>query len=159
LGLVGLGLGVIASASIGRTRMAAKLQAGVAPRTEPAPPVLADPYRPGQAPDRLIREPLRPALDHLVKLRRRRITRAVVGLGLLVAALTCAVVGGQRIRDREQTWAAGVEPLDTVDTYVVGKSERLGLGFIHTEVGVTYIDHRGRPHREHVSATSLGHAP
>lgn len=155
LGLAGLGLAGIASAFIHRKRLRATLQAGIAPRTEPPAPELADPYRPGQS-DRLITEALRPSVAHLAKLRRKRILRASAAVVLLGTALGCALVGGQRIREREHTWQAGIDP---IEEEVVGKSERVGLGLVHTELDVSYVDHRGRGHRERVTATSFRHEP
>jgi hypothetical protein len=150
LGLLGIG-----SALIGRKRRLAQLQTAIAPRTEPVAPELADPYRPGHS-DRIITESLRPSVGHLAKLRRRRILRLSGGVVLLATALICAIADGQRIRMREQTWSDGTAP---IDAEVVGKSERVALGIVHTELNVAYVDRRGRAHREHMTATSFRSDP
>jgi hypothetical protein len=155
LGFAALGLLGIGSALIGRKQRLAQLQTAIAPRVEPVAPELADPYRPGQS-DRIITESLRPSSGHLAKLRRRRILRLSGGLVLLATALVCAIADGQRIRMREQTWSDGIEP---IDAEVVGKSERVALGIVHTEIDVAYVDRHGRAHRERMTATSFRSDP
>jgi hypothetical protein len=155
LGLVGVGLFAIGSAFVRRKRLIAELHAKLQPRIEPVAPTLTDPYRPGHA-DRLITEPLRASVATLNKLRRKRALLAALGVGLLGSSLLVASVGGWRIYERERTWASGV---DGIHASPSGKSERIGVVLVRTDVTVAYVDDEGRHHRERVSAWSLLDAP